>query len=745
MSGADGDGAGEPRGRGVPLEGLTHGDPIVRRRAARGLSSSAYASALIEPLIALLGDDDLVVRRTAIAALGRVGDARALEPLETLTRADAEPADLRKLAGRARGLLERRLTEAPTLSASDALVDAADAHDAARAAEAIREAAARRKARWWAGIGTKLIRRRGRMIAVGRALGLAFAVWGAWELRLVVRPLYMLFLVRQPALVSIPLLAGGAAFLVHLLLKVARRRLRGSAGGEAPVAAVPSPPRGRSLYALAKSARRGFRWRWRRWRPLLRGPARSFLACATLGFLFAATMSSTWTGAAIYAHGDYDPLTPAMLRGGEVRIKPYEVAQRQTENGLNSPTERATNLHIVKVGGRLVWTSVRDPEGFFRVLTKPTKGVMSVDAISSAPQVKQAGPRYDSDFRYGPGMRISQDIRWQVYKKKCYSCEVAEMTGVPTAEGPLIIAPYIRYKGNWFVRRPTLGGVYLVHPDGRIDDLSPEEAARNQRVRESGRMFPKKLARRIADAYQYKRGVWNALFVHTDQLAVADTEQNRQPFLQNFERLGPQWVTTLKPRGKTFTTAGLMTTDAVSGKTRVWLTGRDQSLIGNQRALDIVRGESFPGLVFAGPDAADAAGKFRVVEPRQVFPGGRLAFLLSIIPTTANRVTMSVIVDADSQRVVAKFPATPEGDSDLIAYLSSGQLPAEVKDNSETSRAKQPAPQVTMPAGPGTEPDATLRRLLRENRLEQRNAAGRISDLKAQERDLLRLLRAAEK
>ncbi len=659
----------------------------------------------------------------------------------TLALADAEPAELRELAGRARGLLERRLTEAPTLSASDALVDAEDAHDAARAAEAIREAAARRKARWWASIGTKLIRRRGRMIAVGWALALAFAMWGAWELRLLFRPLYMLFLVRQPALTSIPLLAGGAAFLVHLLLKVARRRLRGGAAGKAPVAAAPSPPRGRSLYALARSARR----RWRRWRPLLRGPARSFLACGTLGFLFAAAMSSAWTGAAIYAHSDYGPLSPATLRGGEVRIKPYEVAQRQIENGLNSPTERATNLHIVKVDGRLAWTSVRDPEGFFRVLTKPTKGVMSVDAISSAPHVMQAGPRYDADFRYGPGMRISEDIRWQVYKKKCYSCDVAEMTAVPTAEGPLIIAPYIRYKGNWFVRRPTFGGVYLVHPDGRIDDLSPEAAARNQRVRESGRLFPEKLARRIADAYQYKRGVWNALFVHTDQLAVADTEQNRQPFLQDFERLGPQWVTTLKPRGKTFTTAGLITTDAVSGKTRVWLARRDQSLIGNQRALDIVRGEGFPGIVFAESDAADAAGKFRIVEPRQVFPGGRLAFLLSIIPTAANRVTMSVIVDADSQRVVAKFPATPKGDSDLIAYLGSGQLPAKVNDKSETSQAKQPAPQGTMPAGPGTEPDSTLRRLLRENRLEQRSAAGRISDLKAQERDLLRLLRAAEK
>jgi hypothetical protein len=308
------------------------------------------------------------------------------------------------------------------------------------------------------------------------------------------------------------------------------------------------------------------------------------------------------------------------------------------------------------------------------------------------------------------------------------------MTGVPTPAGPLIIAPYIRYEGNWFVRRPTLGGVYLIHPDGRIDDLSPERAARSSLVVESGRLFPETLARRIADAYKFKRGVWNRMFLHTDQLEVADTEGSRQPFLQDFGRLGLQWVTTLKPRGRTFATAGVMTTDAVSGKTRVWLTPRGQSLIGNQRALDIVRGESFPGIDFAEDRGSGSGGKFRVVEPRQIFPRGRLQFLLSIIPDAANRVTLSVVVDPASQRVAAKFPATPEGDADLIAYLGTGRLPA--NEDQVGVRREQGTVE-------GTDPQSTLRRLLAENRAEQRRAAGRIAELKAQERALRRLLDAA--
>lgn len=155
--------------------------------------------------------------------------------------------------------------------------------------------------------------------------------------------------------------------------------------------------------------------------------------------------------------------------------------------------------------------------------------------------------------------------------------------------------------------------------------------------------------------------MWNRLFVHTDQLEVADTEQNDQPFLQDFAGFGPQWVTTLKPRGRTFTMAALMPTGALDGKTRIWVVPPGRSLIGNHRSLDIVRGESFPGITFAQAGGSDAGGKFRVIEPRQIFPGGRLQFLLSIIPDAANRVTMSVIVDAESQRSWPSSRRLPRG------------------------------------------------------------------------------------
>ena len=200
-------------------------------------------------------------------------------------------------------------------------------------------------------------------------------------------------------------------------------------------------------------------------------------------------------------------------------------------------------------------------------------------------------------------------------------------------------------------------------------------------------------------------------------------------------------MTTLKPRGRTFTTAGIMTTDALNGRTRIWVAGRDRSLMGNQKALEIVRGESFPGIVFADRENDRADGRFRVVEPRQVFPGGRLQFLLSIIPQSENRVTMSVLVDAESQRVAAKFDATPEGDADLLAYLRTGE--SEPARGDRESGAGDEGGEGRRPPGEATDAASTLRRLLRENRAEQRRASERVTDLEAQERDLLRLLQGA--
>ena len=55
---------------------------------------------------------------------------------------------------------------------------------------------------------------------------------------------------------------------------------------------------------------------------------------------------------------------------------------------------------------------------------------------------------------------------------------------------------------------------------------------------------------------------------------------------------------------------------------------------------------------------------------------GKLQYLMSIIPTSHNNVTKSVIVDAASNKVVALFnhDSDPDADKKLVRYLRTGVL-----------------------------------------------------------------------
>lgn len=78
---------GDSRGVGALIAALADADPDVRRAGAESLGKLALfygvdVAAAVEPLLALLGDEAVIeVRRKAVEALGRIGDARAVPTL----------------------------------------------------------------------------------------------------------------------------------------------------------------------------------------------------------------------------------------------------------------------------------------------------------------------------------------------------------------------------------------------------------------------------------------------------------------------------------------------------------------------------------------------------------------------------------------------------------------------------------------------------------------------------------------
>jgi hypothetical protein len=393
-----------------------------------------------------------------------------------------------------------------------------------------------------------------------------------------------------------------------------------------------------------------------------------------------------------------------------VRLIPKEVAEQIAAGGFNSPTEQLTSFRIVRTPGGLKWTALRTPNGIVRTFTKKSQGIVSLDAESTTRNLVES----DAEFKYAPGLQVTDNLRWRLLKKH-YFITLGETTGILDGQGhPIIVVPYTKYEG-WLVRRPAFGGVFVVHPDGRIEDLSPAEARRRPELVASGRLFPERLARRIQDAYAYKRGLWNKWFIHEEQTSITDTEANQQPYLIDFGSRGSKWVTVAEPYGRAFAANAVFLTDTVTGKTEIWRVPRNEALTGNRRALQTVRSLSIPGVVFAGSDRQNPAGGgggFRAVEPRPVFVKGRLVYLISIIPETANSVSKTVIIDAASNKQVAIFDndSDPQAEVKTLRYLQTGVVPG--AQDATPAPAQEPATGTTGSAG-GAAPsrDAVRKRI----------------------------------
>lgn len=399
---------------------------------------------------------------------------------------------------------------------------------------------------------------------------------------------------------------------------------------------------------------------------------------ATVGLAFAAffvlgILNGPLVAVQLYKNTVFEPIKD-LPPIGAVRLTPKEVGERVAGSGFNSPTEHLTDFHLIKRKGHLTWTALRTPESAYRSFTQRTTGLLELNASASTRDTELI----DGEFKTAPGMYLTDNLRWRLLKKRFFVELDDPIAITDLLDRPLIVVPYVKYSG-WLIRRPVFGGVFVVHPDGKIEDLTPAEATRREEIANAGRAFPESLARRMQESYAYKNGLLNKWFSHEDQTQISRTENNPQPYLLDFKERGLQFVSSAEPYGRAFAVNAIFLTDSLNGRTRMWQPERGADLTGNRRVLETVRSLSIPGIVFAetGNTAPGDRGGFRVVEPRPMVVEGRLVFMTSIIPDNANNVSKTVFIDAATNRVAAIFDndSDPRADAKVARYLAGGEAP----------------------------------------------------------------------
>jgi hypothetical protein len=527
-----------------------------------------------------------------------------------------------------------------------------------------------------------------RRIAIG-ILVLAILFW----LRPIFQPFFMRFYV-EPLVWLLPLVI----FLIGVGLSLRNRR----SGPDVDVVDYPQPSLAEKL-AQSQDLNDVVRaLEIKRPGPILISSALAFITFLVMGIL-----SGPLVAKEVYSHTTYNAIR-TLPPSGSVRITPKEVAERVAGSGFNSATETLTDFHLIRSGqGQLAWTAMRTPNGAYRALTQNSAGTLELNASSSSREATQA----DGKFETAPGMLITDNLTWKL-RKVNYFAELDDSIAFTDASGkPLIAVSYIKYKG-FLVRRPVFGGVFIVHPDGKIEDLTPTEAMKRKELVATGRIFPEQLARREQEAYAYKGGLFNKWFVHEDQTQITTTESNPQPYLLDFGKRGLKYVTAAEPYGRAYAVNAIFLTDAITGKTDLWRPPNNSDLTGNRRVLETVRSLSIPGIDFAetSTNAPNDRGGFRVIEPRPIVVDGRLVFMTSIVPDNANNVSKTVFIDAATNRTAAIFNNDSDDDVDakIAAFIKGGSPSGTVEESGSTDATSGATPK-TGATAPATKSESSAR------------------------------------
>jgi hypothetical protein len=318
----------------------------------------------------------------------------------------------------------------------------------------------------------------------------------------------------------------------------------------------------------------------------------------------------------------------------------------------------------------------------------------------------------NQEFRRGEGMALYRNVGWALKREKFFAHHTNQYY-VLDGEELLGVVPYISYGFSFPVMVPRWGGVLVVHPDGEIENLSPEEAIKDGRF-EGERLYPEQLARRVGDVWKYRNGYWNTWFAHKNEAQIPQidspegqstldeqpaapqgTSTNQMPFLIPTGE-GPQWFTAAEPYGKSFSMYQGIYVDAHSGEVTYFKPDTGSALIGVNKALDYAKA-TFPNYQW-GLNAV-------ILEPRPVVKDETLYWMATITNADKAGVNQTVMVNASKQGEVTVL----ETYEDVVAFVegeNTGEtVNVEGGDILGTSEEPSGTPGIEVPEDQAAQPE----------------------------------------
>ena len=363
------------------------------------------------------------------------------------------------------------------------------------------------------------------------------------------------------------------------------------------------------------------------------------------------------------------------------RIAPKAVADVQTRGSVSYRTHRLSSSDIARAeDGSLAWSYAIEPDGFRNKLLSNQRGVLLSDMTRM--EDRQITAYDNQSFVIGEGMFLQRSAAWNL-RTTDYITRYYDDAIEFTHDGQAYMY-YPKTGHEWRVTPlphtvPVWDGGALLHTNGTIDHLSPEEAQASE-ILDGQRLYPLYNSRRQMASLGYRNGIINQLDVvgeHAGEVELADLPAgagNSQPFVVDLAGEQMSYVTAMEPYGAD--TRGLdeiWLIDATTGDLR-YFGSEGETLTGPERAMGIVRSE----------DSQTGWGdNFQVVEPIPVFINDELWWHSKVVPIDNTDISRSVFVSASSGEAVElgdtasvrEFLAG--GDTDAVDNVDTEPAPGE--------------------------------------------------------------------
>lgn len=347
------------------------------------------------------------------------------------------------------------------------------------------------------------------------------------------------------------------------------------------------------------------------------------------------------------ASANYSSLV-SLLDTSQVRYLPLEVAKNDASNRYQDSQTELDNFVPVLGPDGVNWVVAQTPQGVFNSLfAYNTQGVLTVHNNGTI-QTTHAS------MSISEGMFYNRSVTFQVYQRHPFSDATQPYYVVWNGE-VLTLESYLDYSVNfpWLDITPHWGGTLVIHPDGQVEDLSPEQAMSDPRFANQ-RLVPDELASMVAQAWAYRNGIANAWFMHHDQTQVPELPDtsNQMPYLLPLKLNGtntPAWVTAFEPDGsKSGGISRVMAMDAHSGKIYLYTVPQGSELLGPNLVQQYIR-TALPTINWK----TDTGGNVVTLEPRPLIKAGKLYWMVTITSDKFTGVNQTILVDSSSGAMVS--------------------------------------------------------------------------------------------